>query len=377
MSLRPRSLRARAALSAALGVAGILLVHGLYAAARPGPDSGPLLLLALLCLALATALALAHARHVSRPLQRLAASARALAEGRLDREIEVGDLEELRAVAERVNQMAARLRENIDQLEESNRQLAAANRRLKELDQTKSDLLANVSHELRTPLTAIKGYADYMLERKLGAITPSQERGLQVVQRNLERLSRTIDDLLDFSRLEADQVAVNSQPFSLDLLVDQVRQTLRSLAEKKRIELSADVPPDLPQVEADREKLGQVLENLVVNAIKFTPDGGVVTVSTRVDTGRGIEVSVRDTGIGIPVSQQARIFDRFHQADASSRRRFSGVGLGLTIVKGILDAHGVELQVESAPGKGSCFRFWLKAASGPSGTGADEGTHAL
>jgi len=368
MPLRPRSLRARAALSAALGVAGILVVHGLYAAARLGGDPGLLLLLALLCLTLATALALAHARGVSRPLRRLAAGAQALAEGRLDREIEVGDLEEVRAVAERVNQMAARLRENIDQLEESNRQLGAANRRLKELDETKSDLLANVSHELRTPLTAIKGYADYMLERKLGAITPSQERGLQVVQRNLERLSRTIDDLLDFSRLEADQVAINSQPFSLDLLVDQVRQTLRSLAEKKRIELSVDVPPDLPQVEADREKLGQVLENLVVNAIKFTPDGGTVTVSARSDAGRGVAVSVKDTGIGIPAAQQGRIFDRFHQADASSRRRFSGVGLGLTIVKGILDAHGVELQVESVPGRGSCFRFWLKVGSGTSGT---------
>jgi len=102
-----------------------------------------------------------------------------------------------------------------------------------------------------------------------------------------------------------------------------------------------------------------------------------VAVAARVDADRGIEVSVRDTGIGIPVSQQGRIFDRFHQADASSRRRFSGVGLGLTIVKGILDAHGAELQVESVPGKGSCFRFWLQAATDLPGGGADEGSHAL
>jgi signal transduction histidine kinase len=376
MILRPRSLRARAALSAALGVAVILLAHGLYA--RPSGDPRDLALLAVLCLGVAVALAAVHARYVSLPLRRLADGAQALAEGRLDRELEAGELEEVRAVVERVNQMAARLRENIRKLEESNRQLGAVNRRLTELDQTKSDLLANVSHELRTPLTAIKGYADYMLERKLGAITPSQERGLQVVQRNLERLSRTIDDLLDFSHLEANRVAITPRPFSLDLLVDQVRQTLRSLAEGKRIEVSTELHPELPQVVADREKLAQVLENLVVNAIKFTPDGGAVAISARPDGNGQVEVSVSDTGIGIPASQLGRVFDRFHQADASSRRRFSGVGLGLTIVKGILDAHGAELRVESVPGKGSCFRFWLKtAAQEASGTGADPGVDAL
>ncbi|HET8646121.1 MAG TPA: ATP-binding protein, partial [Vicinamibacteria bacterium] len=278
------------------------------------------------------------------------------------RRLDIRSGDELEVLAEAFNQMSAGLKQNVEQLEESNKKLAAVNEDLKELDRVKSDLLANVSHELRTPLTAIKGYTDYMLERKLGAITEKQEKGLLVVQRNMERLARTINALLDFSRLDLGRVTLNIQPFHLPALVDHILLSLRSELEKKRLAVTVALDVALPQVIGDREKISAVLENLIINAIKFTPEGGRLTVSAARLAGRArpaAELRVADTGIGIPSDQVGRIFARFHQVDASSTRRFGGVGLGLAIVKSILDAHGSTIEVESEVGRGTAFRFVL------------------
>jgi signal transduction histidine kinase len=248
------------------------------------------------------------------------------------------------------------------QLEESNRKLAAVNEELKELDRMKSDLLANVSHELRTPLTAIKGYTDYILERKLGPITDKQEKGLVVVHRNLDRLSKTINALLDFSSMETGRISLNIQPFHLSQLLEQLLTTLRSEFEKKGRTFRAEIEPHLPPVIADREKISAVIENLVINALKFTPEGGSITVRAARTTQpgkQGAEIRVADTGVGIPTSQLDKIFQRFHQVDGSATRRFGGIGLGLAIVKSILDAHGTNITVDSEEGKGTEFRFIL------------------
>jgi DNA-binding response OmpR family regulator/nitrogen-specific signal transduction histidine kinase len=254
------------------------------------------------------------------------------------------------------------LKENVEQLEESNKKLAAVNEELKELDRMKSDLLANVSHELRTPLTAIKGYTDYILDRKLGAISDKQEKGLVVVQRNLERLSKSINALLDFSRMDIGKITLSIQPFSLPQLVSQIGMTLRSELEKKRLQFEAEIETGLPQLIGDREKISQVIENLVINAMKFTPEGGRITVAAS-RSGDGprpaAQIRVSDTGIGIPRDQIGKIFTRFHQVDGSTTRRFGGVGLGLAIVKSILDAHGSQIVVESEEGQGTLFRFAL------------------
>ena len=226
----------------------------------------------------------------------------------------------------------------------------------------KSDLLANVSHELRTPLTAIKGYTDYILEGKLGPIGEKQERGLVVIQRNLERLSRSINALLDFSTMDVGRISLNLQPFALPLLVEQIHQTLRSELERKQLRFETELPRELRPVIADRDKLAHVLENLVINAIKFTPQSGLIRISARREDTRGkgaVEVSVSDTGIGIPEDQIGKIFNRFHQVDGTTTRRFGGVGLGLAIVRSILDAHGAAIKVESREGQGTTFRFWL------------------
>jgi signal transduction histidine kinase/DNA-binding response OmpR family regulator len=318
--------------------------------------------LTLLSMLVSVLVAVGLASRITHPVEVLTAGAKDIAEGHFDRHLDIRSNDELQILAETFNHMTDRLRENIEQLEESNKKLAGVNEELKELDRMKSDLLANVSHELRTPLTAIKGYTDYILERKLGSITEKQEKGLVVVQRNLDRLSRSIDALLDFSRMDMGRIALSIQPFSLQALVEQIHTTVRSELERKRLSFVADIEPGLPAVIADREKLSAVLENLVINAIKFTPEGGRITVGAARQAGGGrssAEIRVADSGIGIPDDQIGRIFNRFHQVDGSSTRRFGGVGLGLAIVKSILEAHGSPIAVESRPGQGTTFRFTL------------------
>jgi signal transduction histidine kinase len=318
--------------------------------------------LVLASLVLSAAVAVTLAGRITRPLEELTAGAKGIAEGRFDRRLHIRSHDEIEILAESFNHMTGRLQEIVRQLEESNRKLGAANEDLKELDRMKSDLLANVSHELRTPLTAIKGYTDYMLERKLGPISEKQEKGLVVMQRNLDRLSRSISALLDFSRMDVGRLPLNIQPFALAPLVEQILTTFRSELEKKRLTFGTDLEPEMPPVIADRERLSAVLENLVVNAIKFTPEGGRITVRARRDPSAprpSAEIRVEDSGIGIPADQVEKIFTRFHQVDTSTTRRFGGVGLGLAIVKSILDAHGSEITVESEPGGGSAFRFTL------------------
>jgi signal transduction histidine kinase/DNA-binding response OmpR family regulator len=318
--------------------------------------------LTLASLLITLAVTVMLARRITRPLEALTRGAQHIAEGHFDSRLDIRSGDELQVLADAFNHMSARLKQNVEQLEESNKKLAGVNEELKELDRVKSDLLANVSHELRTPLTAIKGYTDYMLERKLGTISDKQEKGLLVVQRNMERLARTINALLDFSRLDLGRVTLNIQPFHLPALVDHILLSLRSELEKKRLAVTVALDLTLPQVIGDREKISAVLENLIINAIKFTPEGGRLTVSAARLAGSprpAAELRVADTGIGIPGDQVGRIFARFHQVDASSTRRFGGVGLGLAIVKSILDAHGSPIDVESEVGHGTAFRFTL------------------
>ena len=164
--------------------------------------------LTLLSILVSLAVGVALATRITRPVEELTAGAQDLAEGHFERRLGIRSNDEIQILAETFNHMTERLKENVEQLEESNKKLAAVNEELKELDRMKSDLLANVSHELRTPLTAIKGYTDYILERKLGPVTDKQEKGFLVVQRNLERLSRTINALLDYSRMEMGRIGV-------------------------------------------------------------------------------------------------------------------------------------------------------------------------
>ena len=228
----------------------------------------------------------------------------------------------------------------------------------KELERMKSNFLSVVSHELKTPLHSIKGFVDIILMGKTGPVTDLQRDFLSTVHEQTGHLQRLIEDLLEFSRLESGQIRLRPVPLLPVELVASVVDKLSPLANNKQISLSAHVAPDLAEIEADPMRLEQVLTNLVENAIKFTPEGGQVRLFGW-ERAEEVEIAVVDTGIGVPIDERERIFDRFYQVDSSVRRRYKGTGLGLTICKHIVTQHGGRIWVEDAEGPGSEFHFTL------------------
>jgi signal transduction histidine kinase len=302
------------------------------------------------------------------PLEALTRGAQDLADGHLARRIDLHTGDEFGTLAATFNQMAARLERTVSDLAASNQALEAMNLELQELDRMKSDLLANVSHELRTPLTAIQGYTEAMDEGLLGAVNLPQRDAFMVVRRNTRRLLEMIERLLSFSRLEAGAVTLASAPFDLAEVALHVVGSVRA-GGPPRLDLRLEIAPALPPVWGDPERISQVIENLVTNAVKFTPPGREIRVRVG-RLGDEAEVAVTDRGIGIPPAARARIFDRFYQVDASSTRRYGGMGLGLAIAREILAAHQREIQVESEVGVGTTFRFTLPLAAAATGARA-------
>lgn len=231
-----------------------------------------------------------------------------------------------------------------------------AYRELQALDHLKSEFINIAAHELRTPIAILMGYASLLEEE-----APDELREpLEVMVRNAERLSSLVDDLLNLERLQAGATLLSVETFSPVEAIQEVVADFRPLAESKSLLLETKVPPDLPPLHTDRKKLHLVVANLVSNAIKFTPEGGQVHVRAQPDAeGRGIVVEVQDTGIGIPPEEQDRIFQPFYQVESSLTRKHEGMGLGLSIVKGMLNLLGGTVQVESQVGQGSTFRVHI------------------
>jgi signal transduction histidine kinase len=245
-------------------------------------------------------------------------------------------------------------------------ELEAALARLTEFNQLKANFVANVSHELRTPLTHIKGYNSLLRDEALGPVTPDQREALAVTAGAIARLERLVSDLISYAAAARGELTVNLRPVSVPMVVLQVMGRSAEKAERQRVRLLQDVPSDLPPVTADEEKLYWTLLQLVDNGLKFTSEGGQVSISAAADDQR-VRVSVRDTGIGIPAARLPDIFEPFRQLDGSSTRRYGGTGLGLALVRRILDSHGSEIEVESVEGQGSTFSFALPRHAGPPG----------
>ncbi|MGH7411573.1 MAG: ATP-binding protein, partial [Candidatus Methylomirabilis sp.] len=253
---------------------------------------------------------------------------------------------------------------------------------LRRLEMIRTELVANVSHELRTPLTSIRGYLETLLE---GGLEDREHARpfLEVIHKHTERLGRLLEDLLDLSNLELGKITLHRRPINLADVVEGAIAIYRSQAAKQEIELREELPGDLPLVMADRDRVMQVLINLLDNGLKFTPKGGTVQVTARlVPSPRStvhdgtipasqlstvnsqpdrelVEISVEDTGIGISSQDLPRITERFYRVDKARSREMGGTGLGLAIVKHLVKAHGGELFIESQLNKGTRVRFHL------------------
>jgi signal transduction histidine kinase len=240
------------------------------------------------------------------------------------------------------------------QINQQNAELAEQNERLRELDQLKDVLLANVSHDLRTPLTAILGYAELM--RRRGGLPAHHARAAEVIERNARRLLRLVNDLLLLAQARAGELRLDVEPVDVTALARDAYDVARPLADQAGVRLSVRAPASGLVVPGDRLRLGQLLDNLVSNAVKFTPTGGRVTIRVR-GGADAATVTVADSGPGIPEAEREQLFDPFSRGRLSSG--VPGTGLGLAIVRAVVDAHGAALSVRSRPGAGTTFTVSL------------------
>ncbi|RPI10907.1 MAG: GAF domain-containing protein, partial [Zetaproteobacteria bacterium] len=301
-----------------------------------------------------------------------------------------------REIEQLTRTLEAKVLQRTRQLSEANAALEVSHGKLRELDRLKSEFVSNVSHELRTPLTAIRMSVDNLLDGVIGEVEPALGRYLATVKNNTDRLVRLITDLLDLSRIEAGRIDLHRTAMDVADAIREVAENLRPMAAEKELRLVVAATPAPLVVWADRDKVQQVLVNLAGNAVKFTPRGGTLTLSARGIAGAEpantagdeasvaepsaplpsapldgsvmppfVEVSVADTGEGIPREELAAIFDKFHQVRRDGRHKAHGTGLGLTIAKSLVELHGGRIWVESQVGRGSRFVFTLPAASAP------------
>ncbi len=242
--------------------------------------------------------------------------------------------------------------------------LEAANQELRELDTTKSNLLSTVTHELKTPMVAVKGYTTLLLKQKAGSLTAKQQEYLEIALKNINRQLALIDELLNSMK-----IAIYRQPLRLsktDLrgLIEDVLEIIRPEAEHKNIAVSQAFDRETYVLMGDRTKLSQIFTNLLSNAVKFTPEGGAITLRGGIVPPSAVEITISDTGIGIPEDSLGKIFDAFYQADSSMARGYGGVGLGLAITKELVTAHGGTIRVKSRVSEGTSFTVRLPLRAG-------------
>jgi two-component system phosphate regulon sensor histidine kinase PhoR len=231
---------------------------------------------------------------------------------------------------------------------------------LRRLERVRQDFVANVSHEFKTPLTAIQGFAETLLGGALDDMA-NRNRFVDIIREHARRLARLTDDLLKLSRIEAGRLELELRPIRVEALVNGCIETARLKAEAKGLQIHVRLPEGLPPVRGDGAQLGEVLQNLLDNALQYTPSGGQIEL-TASSNDHEVIFTVADTGIGIPESDLARIFERFYRVDAARSREAGGTGLGLAISRHIVDAHGGRIWVESAIGRGSRFHFSVASA---------------
>jgi signal transduction histidine kinase len=246
-----------------------------------------------------------------------------------------------------------------EEVEDRAAELAAAYEELKESDRLKDELVQNVSHELRTPLTFVKGYVDLLMDGEMGLLTPQQSETLEIVSTKADEITRLIEDIITLQRIDAGNLQLEA--ISLSDFLKTAVASHQIVADSKGLNIAYHKPPTQALVTIDKDRVSQVVDNLIGNAMKFSPDGGTISVIVE-EREKDVLVTIADEGIGVPEDKQLKIFERFYQVDGSSRRRFGGTGIGLAIVKRIIDAHQGEIWVESEVNHGSTFYFTLPRA---------------
>jgi len=278
-------------------------------------------------------------------------------------ELELIDRETLdQVITEQILQLHTALQQSNQQLEqrvkERTQELQSALNKLAELNQLKSNFISNVSHELRTPLTHIRGYLDLMNEGSLGDLSTEQATALDVMLRSEARLEELIEKMIQFSLEATGQFTLQMKPTNFSDVISLALKRAKIKAENRPVTLNVELGDNQYQVLMDHEKIQWVVMELVDNAIKFTPTGGCVYVRLE-KKANFAQFHVGDTGIGISPERLSEIFEPYHQLDGSSTRRYGGIGLGLALVKKIIEAHGSKVEVNSEIGKGTSIRFKL------------------
>ncbi len=286
-----------------------------------------------------------------RPLENLVEASERLAGGDLEARVKVGGLAETAQLGSAFNEMAVELQRRAGERDQ--------------LDRMKDEFVLTASHELRSPLTSVQGFAELlMLERE--KLSPKQAETVEIILDNTRHVVRLLNDLLDLARSDAGRLTIAPVPTEIETLVEEATRTMRGQTAIRNQDLTETIEPGLPQVNADPDRVRQVLMNLLTNANEYCPEGAAIRV-TASRTGAEVEVAVTDDGPGIPSDQLEHIFERFTRGDAGMTQRVGGTGLGLAISKSLVELHGGTIAAESTVGEGSTFRFRLPTAAAGDG----------
>ncbi len=291
-----------------------------------------------------------------RPLEELVEASGQLAAGDLNVRVKGGGLSETAALGAAFNEMAAELQRRAGERDQ--------------LERMKDEFVLTASHELRSPLTSVQGFAELlMLERE--KLDPKQADTVEIILDNTRHLVRLLNDLLDLARSDAGRLTIKAAPTDVGTLVEDAVRTMRSQTEARGQALSQEIEPDLPAVNVDRDRIRQVLVNLLTNAHEYSPDGASIRV-TVASRDAEVQLSVSDNGPGMPDDQLEHIFERFTRGDAGLTQHVGGTGLGLAISKSLVELHGGRIEAASALGRGSTFQVRLPAAGGSGGLNGDD-----
>ncbi len=295
------------------------------------------LIASAIALGLSILLALLLSSYVLKPLRNLTHAAWDLAHGNMDRRVEVTGRDEISELSEYFNYMAERIQKN---------------------SQLQKDFVANVSHEIRTPLTSIEGFSQALHDDMVSS-EEDRKRYLNIIFDESRRMKRLVSQLLALSRIDAGGWVLRPAPLSLSDFISEIGEKFQPLAIENNLSLSVESDAETPSIETDRDTLEQILQNLIENAIKFTPPGGKIVLSSRKGAGDTVLIEVKDNGRGIPEEGLSQIFDRFVRVERSRSKRFGGAGLGLAICRDLVGLLGGRINVESVTGKGTTFTIQL------------------